>query len=188
MYRNVAGQIICAQLVDKTDGSAITSGDVDVYVLKDGGTQASGSGTATLEGNGCCSYAPTQGETDAAHVAFTFTHADAVPVTVQAYPQDKEAADRLTASANTICVFTVGSGTNNTTTISISGGAGACSPAPTETDQFKGRIVLFLRNTTTTALRGQGGPIEGNSTTALTLAAGDALTTAPSEGDIGVIL
>lgn len=86
MYRNVASQYIAAQLVSLTDGSNVTTGTTTVYVLKDGGTQTTGSGTVTHEGNGCWSYACTQSDTDAAHVAFTFVNTSAVSVTVQTYP------------------------------------------------------------------------------------------------------
>jgi hypothetical protein len=61
-------------------------------------------------------------------------------------------------------------------------------PALTATDQVKGRVILFKTDTTTAALRGQGAPIDGNTTTAITLAAGDALTTAPAEDDAFVIV
>jgi hypothetical protein len=53
----------------------------------------------------------------------------------------------------------------------------------TDTDQLKGRVILFANDTATAALRGQGAPIDASTTTAITLAAGDALTTAPAEDD-----
>lgn len=53
----------------------------------------------------------------------------------------------------------------------------------TVTDQLKGRVIIFDDDTTTAALRGQGAPINGNSTTQLTLDAADALTTTPAEDD-----
>lgn len=88
MRRNVASQVVGAQMVSATDGSAFT-GAVTCYVTVDGGTQAAGgtgSGACTHEGNGFHTYVPTQGETNGAHVAFTFTGTGAVPVTVQVYP------------------------------------------------------------------------------------------------------
>lgn len=88
MRRNVASQVVGAQMVSATDGSAFT-GAVTCYVTTDGGTQAAGgtgSGACTHEGNGFHTYVPTQGETNGAHVAFTFTGTGAVPVTVQVYP------------------------------------------------------------------------------------------------------
>ena len=88
MLKNTSGQIIGAQMVSATDGSAFT-GSVTVYVTGDGGTQAVGSvgsGACTHEGNGFHSYAPAQAETNYGHVAFTFIGTGAVPVTVQVYP------------------------------------------------------------------------------------------------------
>ncbi len=85
MRKNVASQVIAAQLVSKTDGTAVTSGTTTVYVTGDGGTQGAGSGTVTHEGNGCWSYVPTQAETNYGHVAFTFVNSTAVNVTIQGY-------------------------------------------------------------------------------------------------------
>src|SRR5690606_1019599 len=102
MKKNVSGQIIAAQLVSATDGSAVTSGTTSVAVTGDGGTQAAGSGTVAHEGNGCWSYAPTQAETNFDHVAFTFTNSSAIPVTVQVYttfPQTGDSFARLGAPA-----------------------------------------------------------------------------------------
>lgn len=84
MRKNVASQTIGSQMVSASDGSAYT-GAVSVSVTKDGGTQAAGGGTVAHEGNGYHSYAPTQAETNADHVAFTFTGSGAVPATVQVY-------------------------------------------------------------------------------------------------------
>jgi len=85
MRKNTASQVICGQLNSATTGAAVTSGTTTVYVLGDGGTQGSGGGTVTHEGNGCWSYAPTQAETNYNHIAFTFTNATAIPQTVQVY-------------------------------------------------------------------------------------------------------
>lgn len=87
MRKNVSGQVIGAQLVSASDGSAFT-GSVTVSVTIDGGTQATGtvgSGACTHEGNGYHTYAPSQAETNGDLVAFTFTGSGAVPVTVQVY-------------------------------------------------------------------------------------------------------
>lgn len=88
MRKNTAGQVIGAQMLSASDGSAFT-GQVTVYVCGDGGTQALGSvgsGLCTHEGNGFHTYAPAQAETNFDHAAFTFTGSGAVPVTVQVYP------------------------------------------------------------------------------------------------------
>lgn len=87
--RNVAGQVIGAQLVNKTDGTPVTSGSTEVYVTGDGGTAALGTGTvsglAVHEGNGFWSYTPAQSETDYEHIAFTFVNASAVTASPQVY-------------------------------------------------------------------------------------------------------
>lgn len=95
MIRNAGSQVIGAQLVSATDGSAFT-GAVTCYVTVDGGTQAVGSvgsGACAHEGNGFHSYAPSAGETDGAHVAFTFVGSGAVPATVQVYPSSPQTGD-----------------------------------------------------------------------------------------------
>jgi hypothetical protein len=85
MRKNIASQVVCAQLLSSTTGAAVTSGTTTVYVLGDGGTQAEGAGTVTHKGNGCWSYAPPQAETNYGHVAFTFVNASALTATVQVY-------------------------------------------------------------------------------------------------------
>jgi hypothetical protein len=95
MIRNAGSQVIGAQMISATDGSAFT-GAVTVAVTGDGGTQATGSvgsGACVHEGNGFHTYAPAQAETDFAHVAFTFTGTGAVPVTVQVYPSSPQTGD-----------------------------------------------------------------------------------------------
>lgn len=104
MRKNVASQIIGAQLVSATDGSAFT-GSVTARVTGDGGTQATGSvgsGVCTHEGNGFHTYTPAQAETNYDHVAFTFTGTGAVPVTIQIYtsfPQTGDSFARVGAPA-----------------------------------------------------------------------------------------
>lgn len=104
MKKNTASQVIGAQMVSATDGSAFT-GSVTCYVTGDGGTQAVGSvgsGACTHEGNGYHTYAPAQAETNYDHVAFTFTGSGAVPATVQVYttfPQTGDNFARLGAPA-----------------------------------------------------------------------------------------
>lgn len=102
MKKNVASQVIGAQMISATDGSAFT-GSVTVYVTGDAGTQAIGSvgsGVCTHEGNGFHTYAPAQAETNYDHVAFTFIGTGAIPSTIQiftAFPQTGDAFARLGA-------------------------------------------------------------------------------------------
>jgi hypothetical protein len=104
MKKNVASQVIGAQLVSATTGAAFTSA-VTVYVTGDAGTQAAGSvgsGACTHEGNGFHTYAPAQAETNYDHIAFTFIGTGAIPATVQVYttfPQTGDSFARLGAPA-----------------------------------------------------------------------------------------
>ena len=86
MRKNTASQIVSFQAISTTDGSDVTSGSPAVYYTIDGGTQATGSGATTHEGNGQWSYAPAQAETNGNHVAFTFVLSGAVSQTVNVYP------------------------------------------------------------------------------------------------------
>jgi hypothetical protein len=72
------------------------------------------------------------------------------------------------------------SGTSPTTT---SFTASALTPAGVDADQFKGRIIVFDNDTTTTALRGQATDITASSAAALPLFTFSALTQAPQAGD-----
>lgn len=104
MKKNTASQVVGAQMVSASDGSAFT-GSVTCYVTGDGGTQAAGSvgfGACTHEGNGFHTYAPAQAETNYDHVAFTFTGTGAIPATVQVYttfPQTGDSYARIGAPA-----------------------------------------------------------------------------------------
>ena len=86
MIKNTSGQAVSAQLVAVADGEDVTSGTTTIYVTGDAGTQASGGGTVTHEGNGCWSYQPTQAETNYDHVSYTFVNTAAISVTVQRDP------------------------------------------------------------------------------------------------------
>jgi hypothetical protein len=97
MIRNVAGQRVGAQLLN-TDGTPFT-GAATVYIVKDGGAQAIGSvggGVATHKGNGYHQYAPSQAETDADLLAYTFIGVGAIAQTVHVYTlPDTEIADAV---------------------------------------------------------------------------------------------
>lgn len=98
MKKNVASQVVGAQMVSASDGSAFT-GAVTCYVTGNGGTQAVGSvgsGACTHEGNGFHTYTPAQAETNYDHVAFTFIGTGAVPVTVQIYTTFPQTGDNYT--------------------------------------------------------------------------------------------
>lgn len=80
LQKNVASQNITFGLVNSSSGAALTGATVTVYVTKDNGAQATGTGTVTEKGNGQYNYAPTQAETNAADVGLLFTATSAIPV------------------------------------------------------------------------------------------------------------
>ncbi len=99
MKKNVASQVVGAEMISATDGSAFT-GSVTCYVTGDNGSQAVGSvssGACTHRGNGYHSYAPAQAETNYGHVAFTFIGTGAIPATVQIYTSFPQTVDNATA-------------------------------------------------------------------------------------------
>lgn len=73
----------------------------------------------------------------------------------------------------------------STTTSIISS---ALTPAGAAADQFKGRIIIFDKDTTTTALRGQATDITASTNAATPTFTVTALTTAPVSGDTFVIV
>lgn len=93
MKKNVANQVVSAHLINKTDGSDVTSGTTTVYVTIDGGTQATGQGTVTHKGNGEWVYLPTQSETNGDHIIFTFVNSNAISVGVQVYTDYPQSGD-----------------------------------------------------------------------------------------------
>lgn len=94
------------------------------------------------------------------------------------------AASRAYAD-HTVVRGTAGTGTTPSTTQFT---PSALSPAGVAADQFKGRILVFDNDTTTTALRGQATDITASSAAGLPLLTFTALTTAPSSGDTFSIL
>ncbi len=95
MRKNTAGQVVAFQGVSTTDGSAVTTGTPVVYYTIDGGTQGTGAGTSTHEGNGCWTYVPAQAETNGNHVVFTFALTGAVSQSVNLYPVSFDPTDSV---------------------------------------------------------------------------------------------
>lgn len=96
---------------------------------------------------------------------------------------DATAASNLAATATAIVTGTVGASSTTTSIVTS-----AVSVTPTVADQFKGRVVIFRHNTTTTALRGQVCEITASSNSGTPTLTVSALTTAPSSGDTFVIV
>ena len=93
MIKNLIGQSIGAQIITAADGSIFT-GAVSVSYTLDNGVQAVGGGVAPVhEGGGYHSYSPLQAETNADHIAYTFSGTGAISVTVQVYTQFPQTVD-----------------------------------------------------------------------------------------------
>ena len=87
-------------------------------------------------------------------------------------------AVNISKTTQAICRGTVGSASTTTSIVTSS-----FNPAGIATDQFKGRIVTFDIDTTTTALRGQSTDITASSISATPTLTVTALTNAPASGD-----
>ena len=96
---------------------------------------------------------------------------------VIAISSSTESADRLERTTLAIVTGTCTTGGSATSII-----ASAVSPTSGVNDQFKGRIITFDKDTTTTALRGQATDITAYTHATLTFTV-TALTTAPASGD-----
>jgi hypothetical protein len=91
---------------------------------------------------------------------------------------DATAAANLAKTTAVIGRCTAGAGGTTTSVVSS-----ACAPTGIVLNQFKGRIITFDANTTTTALRGQSTDITASSAAAAPTFTVTALTTAPASGD-----
>jgi hypothetical protein len=87
---------------------------------------------------------------------------------------------RLYRAGQAITTFTVGSASTISSVVTS-----ALDPAASVTDQFKGLVLAFDKDTTTAALRGQKTDITGSSSGGVLTCT--ALTTAPVSGDSGTI-
>lgn len=91
----VAGFTFC--LVNKQDGSAVTSGTVSGHITKDGGGQASLTNSPEHKGGGQWSVNLTAAEMSGEIIGLLFTHTDAVPVqfTIKTEPAYVEKAAKV---------------------------------------------------------------------------------------------
>lgn len=110
-----------------------------------------------------------------------FTGANRVDASVAAINNNTGGPSRLDRSTRAIGLGTVAGGAT-TTSIPTS----SLDPAASVADQFKGRILIFDKDTSTAALRGQASDITANTSGGTFTVT--ALTTAPASGDTFVIL
>lgn len=85
-------------LINKTTGTAVTSGTVTSYITIDGGTQTTLAGSETHEGNGQWSVDLAAGEMNGDVIGLEFTHADAIPMqfTIRTRPTSQTQSPVLT--------------------------------------------------------------------------------------------
>ena len=67
-------------LINRSDGSAVTTGTPTAYVTKDGGAQAAIADVLVHKGNGQWAFDLSDQEMDAGLVGIVVTHPDAIPV------------------------------------------------------------------------------------------------------------
>jgi hypothetical protein len=200
LLRNVAGQNISFALMNASTGGALIGAAVTVKVAKDN-AQAAGVGTVTELGSGQYNYAPTQNETNATDVGFLFLatgaaienldfHTDVVSagnlpqVDVEAINGVAVAAQALARSTQTIVWGTCSGGTATTAVVSTLNNPSSL----TDANQLVGRTIIFLSGTGTANLQAQASNITASSTGATPTITFTAMTHAPANGDLFVIV
>lgn len=186
MFRNIAGQKITFLVIDTATNLPKTgdAANLTAYVSKDDGSVTVLADTSATEldatnAPGVYSFDLAQGETNAHKLVFTGKSATSgVRVVPKEYVTQNYQLDR---SARSIVNGTVDSGAS-TTSIPTS----SLDPAAAVTDQFKGRVVVFDKDTTSANLRGQATDITASTSGGVLTVT--ALTNAPASGDTFVIL
>lgn len=180
MYKNVSGQTITFYAVDSTTGAPVTgdAANITAYVSKDNGAVTILADTSATEKSatlalGAYSFSVAKAETNADMLDFT-----AVSATPGVYVFPILNLYTVPPTYQSVGRGTVTSG-SSTTSVTTS----LFTPTGVAIDQFKGRIITFDADTTTTALRGQATDITGNTSAAAPTFTVTALTTAPASGD-----
>lgn len=101
-----------------------------------------------------------------------------IDANIGAINNDTATVTALKRGVDSNCIGTVGGGSTTTSIVSSS-----LTPAGSVLSQFKGRTIVFDRNTTTAALRGQATDITASTAAAAPTFTVTALTTAPVSGD-----
>lgn len=200
LLKNVSSQNITFVLIT-TAGAAATGKTVSPFVTKDNGSQASGGGTVTEAGNGQYNYAPTQAETNATDVGFLFTATGCVPENLDFHTDQVDgnnllkvdvedihgvalAAQALAQSTQSICWGTCSGGTTATAVVSTLNNPSSL----TASGQLIGRTIIFLGNSTTGGVQAQASNITASTTGSTPTITFTAMTTAPANGDVFVVL
>lgn len=187
LLRNTSGQKITVFAFDLATQEPFT-GDASSITCKisiDGGTFTALTDTNPTENEaGRYTFDLSQAETNGYSLRFIPVSATggvmviAIPESISTLPAAfiGIATERFLRAVNAITIGTVGSSAS-TTSVPTS----ALNPAATKIDQFKGQILCFDKDTTTTNLRGQKTVITGNDGSGVLTVT--ALTDAPQSGD-----
>jgi hypothetical protein len=79
LQKDVPGQNFTFALINLATDAALTGATITAFTSRDGGAQASTTGTFSEPGNGMYNYAPTQAETNGNCVSFLITATSAIP-------------------------------------------------------------------------------------------------------------
>ena len=193
--------VIKRGVVDFAVGADWTPATGDVKVSTDGGAAANITTLPTAVAMGNTAYwefqlsaselscktlvvtvadSATKAVEDQAFVVETFGNASAM------YPSDPtadtvDAENRFLTAVKTNVLGTIGTGSTTTSLVTSS-----LDPSASATDQYKGRIVLFTKDTTSANLRGQGTDITASTSGGVLTVS--ALSHAPVSGDTFVIV
>ena len=144
----------------------------DVQVVKDGGTAAN---LTTL---------PSASPASSKYIKVNLSATEMTANNVIVLFSDAAGAEWCDVAMNIqpmlapVCIGTCTTGGTTTSIVTSS-----FTPAGAATDQFKGRIVVFDLDTTTSALRGQATAITASSNAAAPTLTVSTLSTAPASGD-----
>lgn len=147
MKKNVASQSIGVQMITALDGSDF-SGTVSVDITKDNGTKTAGALLVTNLGGGYYTYGPSQAETNADHVAFSFSGTGAISATVQLYTEFPQSVDNAT-NISTILADTNELQVNQNNWLTATGFATTAEIADVPTvAEFNARTILSANYST----------------------------------------
>lgn len=193
--KNVAYRAIFPIL--DADGDLVTgAASLDSEVSKDCGTFADCTNEATEIATSSGMYyldlTSTEMNADSVAVIVKTGTSGAKTTVIVLYPEEvgdiranvTALNDDATSAANIAkTTRAIGRGTVTTGASTTSIPTSAFAPSGSVADQFKGRIITFDADTTTTALRGQATDITASSNAAAPVFTVTALTTAPASGD-----
>lgn len=193
--KNVAFRAIFPIL--DADGDLVTgAAGLDSEVSKDCGTFADCTNEATEIATSSGMYyldlTSTEMNADSVAVIVKTSTSGAKTTVIVLYPEesgdirtDVTALNGDATSAASIAKTTraIGRGTVTTGASTTSIPTSAFSPSGAAADQFRGRVITFDADTTTTALRGQSTDITASSNASNPTFTVTALTTAPASGD-----